>query len=67
MDIKENRIISLDANEVKIIIAHYMRSKGCKCSVSDVHIKIGTEKRNIGNWKYDSAPMFLGCDVRVTK
>ena len=67
MNIAENQTISLDANEVKIIIAQYIKSKGCECTMRDVHIKIGTEKRNIGNWEYDSAPIFLGCDVRVKK
>ena len=66
MDIKENITISFDKNELKHVIAQYVRSKGYKCESKDVHFNVGTEWQGYGLVEYEKT-VLKGCDVRVTK
>lgn len=66
MDIKENITISFDENDLKHIVAQYLKGKGYKCESKDVHFNLGTVCCGYGMHESEKT-ILKGCDARVTR
>ena len=57
---------NFDENDLKHVVAQYLRSKGYRCESKDVYFKLGTKSFGYGMYGEEKT-VFKGCDVRVTK
>lgn len=57
MNIKENITISFDENDLKQVVAQYLKGKGYKCESKDVHFNLGTVCYGYGMSESEKTPL----------